>query len=176
MCSGSSRSVRYCRLPWRHAAQRRDPALRCARAQRDGALMIDIERVWQTSRQVYGVDKVWRQLSREGIVVARCTVGRLMRRLGLCGRCSWQGRAHHGGECDYALPLGSDQLTVQRRAARSVVGLRFHLRLDLAALGSSHWICSCVLLLGEFYWGDEDADDTALPRLQFRQHRRPRSP
>jgi hypothetical protein len=36
------------------------------------------------------------------------------------------------------------------------------------ALGSNHWICSCVLLLGEFYWGDEDADDTALPCLQFR--------
>ena len=72
-------------MPWRHAAQRRDPALRCARAQRDGALTIDIERVWQTSRQVYGVDKVWQQLNREGIVVARCTVERLMRRLGLRG-------------------------------------------------------------------------------------------
>lgn len=47
--------------------------------------MIDIERVWQTNRQVYGVAKVWRQLNREGIVVARCTVERLLRRLGLRG-------------------------------------------------------------------------------------------
>jgi transposase InsO family protein len=44
-----------------------------------------VERVWQKNRQVYGADKVWRQLAREGIAVARCTVERLVRRLGLQG-------------------------------------------------------------------------------------------
>lgn len=45
----------------------------------------EIERVWQANLQVYGADKVWRQLNREGVEVARCTVERLMRRQGLCG-------------------------------------------------------------------------------------------
>ena len=44
-----------------------------------------IERVWQTNMQVYGADKVWRQLRREGTAVARCTFERLMRQLGLRG-------------------------------------------------------------------------------------------
>ena len=47
--------------------------------------MPQIERVWQTNLQVYGADKVWRQLGREGVAVARCTVERLMRRQGLRG-------------------------------------------------------------------------------------------
>ena len=47
--------------------------------------MPHIQRVWQANFQVYGADKVWRQLQREGIQVARCTVERLMRRLGLRG-------------------------------------------------------------------------------------------
>jgi transposase InsO family protein len=69
----------------RHAAQQRDPALRCARARRDESLMPQIERVWQVNLQAYGADKVWRQMNREGVEVARCTVERLMRRLGLRG-------------------------------------------------------------------------------------------
>jgi len=47
--------------------------------------MAEIRRVWQANMQVYGVRKVWHQLQREGIAVARCTVERLMRRLGLQG-------------------------------------------------------------------------------------------
>ena len=47
--------------------------------------MPQIERVWQANMQAYGADKVWRQLGREGTAVARCTVERLMRRLGLRG-------------------------------------------------------------------------------------------
>lgn len=69
----------------RHAAQQRDPALRCARARRDESLIPQIERVWQVNLQVYGADKVWKQMNREGVEVARCTVERLMRRLGLRG-------------------------------------------------------------------------------------------
>jgi putative transposase len=69
----------------RHAALLREPHRRCARAKRDEALMPQIERVWQSNMQVYGAVKVWRQLAREGVVVARCTVQRLMRRMGLRG-------------------------------------------------------------------------------------------
>jgi putative transposase len=69
----------------RHAALAREPQLRCARAKRDAIVMPEIERVWQSHLQVYGADKVWKQLGREGMTVARCTVERLMRRLGLRG-------------------------------------------------------------------------------------------
>ena len=70
---------------WRHAARQRDPSLRSARGLRDEFLMPHIQRVWQVNFQVYGADKIWRQWLREGIQVARCTVERLMRRLGLRG-------------------------------------------------------------------------------------------
>ena len=63
----------------------RDPHKRCARACRDETLISAIQRVWQANMQVYGAVKVWRQLAREGTVVARCTVERLMRHLGLRG-------------------------------------------------------------------------------------------
>ncbi|WGQ37149.1 IS3 family transposase [Alcaligenes faecalis] len=69
----------------RHAARQRRPELRSARSQRDEGLMAEIGRVWQANMQVYGVRKVWHQLQREGIAVARCTVERLMRRLCLQG-------------------------------------------------------------------------------------------
>lgn len=70
---------------WRHAAHQRNPKLRCARAQRDDALLPQIERVWQANMRVYGADKVWKQMNREGVEIARCTVERLMKRLGLQG-------------------------------------------------------------------------------------------
>jgi transposase InsO family protein len=68
-----------------HAARRRDPEQRCARAKRDAVLVPEIERVWRANLQVYGADKVWHQLGREGTAIARCTVERLMRRQGLHG-------------------------------------------------------------------------------------------
>ncbi len=66
-------------------ARERDPHRRPARARRDEWLSEHIRRVWQENRAVYGVRKVWNQLKREGQAVARCTVVRLMRRLGLAG-------------------------------------------------------------------------------------------
>jgi len=68
---------------WR--AQTRDPARRSPRAQRDAALRVEIQRVWDENFRVYGAEKVWRQLGREAIVAARCTVERLMRAMGLRG-------------------------------------------------------------------------------------------
>ena len=69
----------------RHAARQRNPALRCTRAKRDEVLAPQIERVWRANMQVYGADKVWHQMNREGAIVARCTVERLMKHLGLQG-------------------------------------------------------------------------------------------
>jgi transposase InsO family protein len=67
------------------SARRRDPALCPPRRQREATLLPEIERVWNANMRVYGADKVWKQLNRERIEVARCTVERLMRRLGLRG-------------------------------------------------------------------------------------------
>ena len=69
----------------KHAARQRTPELRSARARRDEVLVAHIERVWRANLQVYGADKVWRQLHREGHCAARCTVERLMHRHGLRG-------------------------------------------------------------------------------------------
>jgi len=66
-------------------ARERDPARLLARAQRDAQLRPMIHRVWRENWRVYGVPKVWKQLKREGISVARCTVQRLMRQEGLKG-------------------------------------------------------------------------------------------
>lgn len=70
---------------FRHKAQHTDPDRRSARARRDDELRVEIRRVWDAHFQVYGPRKVWRQLRREKIRVARCTVGRLMREMGLAG-------------------------------------------------------------------------------------------
>jgi transposase InsO family protein len=68
-----------------HAARRADPGGLSARAKNDAALSVEIRRVFEENFRVYGVRKVWRQLGREGIAAARCTVARLMRRMGLQG-------------------------------------------------------------------------------------------
>lgn len=65
-----------------YAAVRRPPS---ARAVRDAQLKAEISRVWKENREVYGADKVWLELNRQGIPVARCTTERLMRQLGLQG-------------------------------------------------------------------------------------------
>jgi putative transposase len=70
---------------YEHRARRRDPDLRSVRSKRDCELRTLIERVFQENFGVYGVRKVWRQLRREGLEVARCTIARLMRDMGLQG-------------------------------------------------------------------------------------------
>ena len=100
----------------RHAARQRDPARRSARAQRDEILMRHIQRIWDAHRQVYGANKVWRQLHREGIPVARCTVERLMRRLGLRG--VRRGQAVRTTVPNLAAPCPGDRVNRQFRAER----------------------------------------------------------
>ena len=70
---------------YQHAARRRAPESAPARVRRDAQLRQEITRVFEENYRVYGVRKVWRQLKREGQSVARCTVERLMRSMGLKG-------------------------------------------------------------------------------------------
>ena len=70
---------------YEQAARQVDPSRLPTRAKRDATLMVEIKRVWDENRQVYGARKVWRQLNREGIPVARCTVERLMPQMGIRG-------------------------------------------------------------------------------------------
>jgi hypothetical protein len=94
-----------------HAGRRADLAKLPPRAQRDLALTAKIQRVFDANFGVYGVRKVWRQLGREGKEVARCTVARLMRKMGLqgvvrgrevrtrCGCRTLPGRLHYRRLC-----------------------------------------------------------------------------
>jgi transposase InsO family protein len=66
-------------------ARRKNPELLPARAKRDAELRTEINRVWHEQQEVYGVRKLWKQMKREKIDVARCTVARLMSDLGLRG-------------------------------------------------------------------------------------------
>lgn len=86
-----------------HKARQADPSARGPRVQRDDDLRDEIRRVWDANHQVYGPRKVWRQLRREKIDVARCTVRRLMRAMGLAGAVrgrAWTTTTASSGEPD----------------------------------------------------------------------------
>ena len=68
-----------------HLAKRADLSRLSARARRDAELRPEIARVFDDNFRVYGVRKVWRQMRREGFDVARCTVARLMKSMGIEG-------------------------------------------------------------------------------------------
>jgi transposase InsO family protein len=70
---------------YEHTRRRREPERRPARQKRDEELRAEVGRVHRENLSVYGATKVWRQLKREDIPVARCTVERLMGEMGLCG-------------------------------------------------------------------------------------------
>jgi transposase InsO family protein len=70
---------------YEHARRKRDPERQPARKKRDNELRTDITRVYEANQLVYGAKKVWRQLRREDVRVARCTVARLMAKMGLRG-------------------------------------------------------------------------------------------
>ena len=73
--------------------------------------MPQILRVWQANMQVYGADKVWRQMNREGLEVARCTVELLMKRLGLAGVSVKE-----------PMPKTTARLTLEGHAVKSLAG------------------------------------------------------
>ena len=99
-----------------HAARRREPGRMPARARRDAALMPEIRRVFEDNFGVYGVRKVWRQMLREGHDVARCTVARLMRKMGLQGVI--RGKRVRTTVPDKAAPCPRDHVNRQFRPAR----------------------------------------------------------
>jgi putative transposase len=97
-------------------ARRSDPTKVSARGRRDVALNDQIRRVHGANFGVYGVRKVWRQLGREGIEVARCTVARLMRQMGLRGAV--RGKEVRTTIADKATPCPADKVNRQFRAPR----------------------------------------------------------
>src|ERR1700751_3234390 len=99
-----------------HAARRVDPGRLPARAHRDAAVKVEIGRVYDANFRVYGVRKVWRQLGREGIAVARCTVARLMRPMGLQGVV--RGKTIRTTISNAAAPCPLDRVNRQFRAPR----------------------------------------------------------
>lgn len=94
-----------------HVAKRRDPAKRSDRVKRDEVIKIEIRRVFEENFRVYGVRKVWRQLKREGIAVARCTVARLMKAMGLQGVV--RGKRAKTTISDAAVPCPLDRVNRQ---------------------------------------------------------------
>jgi transposase InsO family protein len=90
--------------------------LRSRRAQQDALLAPQVQRVWQQNFQVYGADKVWQQLQREGVAVARCTVERLMRMQGLQG--VRRGKQQRTTVPDPKAPCPLDRVNRQFRAER----------------------------------------------------------
>jgi transposase InsO family protein len=97
-----------------HAAQRADPSKAPARSRSDAELSLAIRRVWDANFQVYGVRKVWQQLRRKGIDVARCTVARLMKHMGLKGATC--GKAVRTTISDRAVPYPLDRVNRQFQA------------------------------------------------------------
>ena len=101
---------------YENVAKRTDVDRLSARARRDMALKIEIRRVFNENFQVYGVRKVWWQLQRKGFDVARCTVARLMRTMGLQGII--RGKPVKTTVSDKAAPCPLDRVNRQFRAPR----------------------------------------------------------
>lgn len=99
-----------------HDARRRRPDTAPPRVRRDAALRVEIRRVFDENFQVYGVRKVWRQLMREGEDVARCTVARLMKTMGLQGVI--RGKRVRTTISDKAAPCPLDRVNRQFNAPR----------------------------------------------------------
>src|SRR3954452_11522047 len=99
-----------------HAARRADPGKLPPRTRRDMTLRAEIRRVYEENFQVYGVRKVWRQLLRDGIAVARGTVARLMRAMGLQGVV--RGKTIRTISGNAAAPCPLDRVNRQFKAPR----------------------------------------------------------
>ena len=96
-----------------HLAKRADPSRLSDRARQDEALRPEILRVFEENWRVYGVRKVWRQLGREGFAIARCTVARLMKSMGIQGII--RGKPHRTTIPDKKVPCPLDKVNRQFR-------------------------------------------------------------
>ena len=138
-----------------HVARRADPTKAPPRVQRDAELRPEIRRVWEENFRVYGVRKVWRQLGREGIEAARCTVARLMREMDLKGAV--RGKVRRTTLSDKAAPSPRDRVNRDFRAPRPNVlwvsdftyvatwaGVRHGPRTDGGLMPNSTWPSSSM--------------------------------
>jgi len=128
---------------YEHRARRLDPERRPERVKRDEALRVEIRRVWEENFAVYGAEKVWRQLRREGVDVARCTVERLMRVLGLRGAV--RGRAFRvtteaGPEAARPPDLVQREFRAERPNQLWVADLTYVARTQPRWLDSRNWV------------------------------------
>ena len=104
---------------YEHKARAADPGRLAPRVRRDRMLTADIRRVWDEHFQVYGARKVWRQLNREHIPVARCTVERLMGLMGIWGlRGATRGKTWRTTMADAAAQRPTDRVQRQFTAVR----------------------------------------------------------
>jgi putative transposase len=116
---------------FRHKGHETDPARRSARARRDDELRVEIQRIWDDKHQEYGPRKVWRQLRRDGIKAARCTVGRLMHAMGARRRGARPRVAHDDATGSGRGPAArSSGSAVHGDRSQSALGLGLHVRRD----------------------------------------------
>ncbi len=122
-----------------HLAKRAAPSRLSDRAKRDEELKPEIERVFEENLSVYGVRKVWHQMRREGFDIARCTVARLMKDLGLEG--VMRGKKPKTAISDKALPcpLDNGKPPIPCARAKCTMGERLPLCRDVAG------VCVCGL-------------------------------
>jgi putative transposase len=102
---------------FRHKLLARDPARRSVRAVSDAVLHVIIRQIWDENHRVYGPRKVWKQMGREGLRVARCRVRRLMRALGLVGASrgrAWTTTTESQPHADRPADLVDRQFTATR--------------------------------------------------------------
>lgn len=99
-----------------HDARRRGVGAPPPRVMRDVLLSKEVRRVFEENFRVYGVRKVWRQLMREGVKVARCTVARLMKAMGLKGAI--RGKPHRTTFSDKTRPCPLDRVNRQFKAPK----------------------------------------------------------
>lgn len=100
---------------YEHAARHADPSLLPARAKRDEVVKVEVRRVFNENFGVYGVRKVWRQMKREGFDIARCTVARLMKEMGLRGVV--RGKSIRTTISNVSAPCPLDRVNRQFRAS-----------------------------------------------------------
>jgi hypothetical protein len=116
-----------------HQQRRAHPGKCSQREKRDAQISREIKRIYEENYCVYGARKVWRQLLREGFHVARCTVERLMKIMGLRGCASRQGH-QDDAQPQNSSGSGSGAPSVRGRTAQPALVCRFYLRQHLAGL------------------------------------------
>ena len=118
---------------YEHVRRRQELETAPPRIKRDAALMQEIRRVFDDNFQVYGARKIWRQLKREGLEIGRCTIERLMRKMGLSGVIRGK-RVRRRLPTKRRTARRSRRPAIPRRPSECAVGLGLHLRGDVGRL------------------------------------------